>query len=153
MRYKFKGCNDDTDTCDLCGKTGLKKVVWLVEVDENGEEMSSPAPYETCCAAKLLGIKGPSRDAKTEIKAMDLEYKKALWKELETKIWTRINEIVKENGLVLVSGDYFFSEDVEAARTIHGLERIRLVKRVREQWPVMVPTYCLKDLQDRAALL
>lgn len=39
------GVNADKDTCDCCGKTGLKKVVWL-EID--GAE---PVAYGVNCAA------------------------------------------------------------------------------------------------------
>ncbi len=51
-QYTIKGINDDTDICTLCGKTHLKKVVWLSEII-NGENQE-PAPYGTTCAGNLL---------------------------------------------------------------------------------------------------
>lgn len=47
--YLYRGCNDEADTCSCCGRTGLKRVVWLEEAD-GGEA----APYGTTCAALLL---------------------------------------------------------------------------------------------------
>lgn len=35
-RFQVKGVNDERDTCECCGKTGLKKVVWI-EDTETGE--------------------------------------------------------------------------------------------------------------------
>lgn len=55
-KYKVKGINDEHDTCECCGKTGLKRVVWLAPLDEDGQEICDPAPYGNVCAAYLLGI-------------------------------------------------------------------------------------------------
>jgi len=49
--YNILGINDDQDTCDLCGKTGLARVVWL----ENTETQEVIA-CGTTCAAKLQKI-------------------------------------------------------------------------------------------------
>ena len=48
MEYKILGINDDQDWCDLCGKTRLKRVVWLES--EEGEILA----VGTDCAGKLL---------------------------------------------------------------------------------------------------
>lgn len=45
---KVLGINDDTDTCECCGRTGLKRVVWL-ERDESG-----PFAAGVDCAGKIL---------------------------------------------------------------------------------------------------
>ena len=50
--YTVKGINDDQDTCDICGKENLKRVVWL----EDTETLELIA-CGTTCAAKLQGIK------------------------------------------------------------------------------------------------
>lgn len=47
---KVLGVNGDRDTCACCGKTGLKRVVWL-EID-GGE----PVHYGTVCAARAAGL-------------------------------------------------------------------------------------------------
>lgn len=51
-RIKVLGINDDRDTCQCCGRAGLKRVVWL-SID-SGE----PVHYGTSCAALTAGIRG-----------------------------------------------------------------------------------------------
>lgn len=49
---KILGTNSDHDTCNRCGKTNLKKVVWI-EID-GGE----PEPIGCECAARLVKKSG-----------------------------------------------------------------------------------------------
>lgn len=82
-KFRIMGCNDDFDTCDCCGKTGLKRVVMLAPVDPDGNLEGDPSPYGTSCAAKLLGYAYP-KDPKErrwahktiEQEALRLEVKK-----------------------------------------------------------------------------
>lgn len=60
---KILGTNSDHDTCNRCGKTGLKKVVW---VEINGGE-SEPLGCE--CAARLMRVS--SRKVWSKAKAAD----------------------------------------------------------------------------------
>ncbi len=61
--------NSDLETCACCGKTNLKRVVWLAF----GE--AAPVAYGTNCAAKALGVEG-TYTAKTADKLkFDYEYK------------------------------------------------------------------------------
>jgi len=46
---KILGINDDVSTCQCCGKTGLKRVVWL-----DLEDGSDPVAYGTSCAGMAL---------------------------------------------------------------------------------------------------
>lgn len=48
-QYRILGTSDDEHSCCLCGRTDLKRVVWL----ENTED-GSRAFYGTDCAARLL---------------------------------------------------------------------------------------------------
>jgi len=49
---RILGTNDAQDSCDCCGKTNLRRVVWL-SIDEN-----DPVAYGVSCAAKAIhGIK------------------------------------------------------------------------------------------------
>lgn len=34
-RFQVKGVNDERDTCECCGKTGLKRVVWIEDTETN----------------------------------------------------------------------------------------------------------------------
>jgi len=69
--YVLKGINDDYDTCELCGKTGLKRVMWLAPINEDGEEIADPGAYGTTCGAKLLGLRIRSK-AKIENKVYEM---------------------------------------------------------------------------------
>ena len=54
-RFKVLGINDDRDTCDCCGKTGLKRVVWIEDT-----ETLQVSCFGTSCAAnpaKAFGLK------------------------------------------------------------------------------------------------
>lgn len=48
IKYKLLGVNDDKDFCSCCGKRGLKRVVWLENV-ESGEVSN----YGVNCASNL----------------------------------------------------------------------------------------------------
>ena len=53
--FKVKGINDDCDDCECCGKTGLKRVVWIENV-ETGDIQH----FGTSCAtnpAKAFNLK------------------------------------------------------------------------------------------------
>jgi hypothetical protein len=54
-RYALKGINDDESMCAVCGKVELKRVMWLVELDADGNAISEPFNCGTTCGAKLLG--------------------------------------------------------------------------------------------------
>lgn len=56
MKYKLKGINDDQDVCSVCGKVNLKRVAWLVAID-NGEEVGEVFPVGMDCAGRMLGWK------------------------------------------------------------------------------------------------
>lgn len=56
--YRLLGVNSDHDTCTACGRTGLKRVAWLVALDADGNEDGDAAAFGTDCAGKvLLGAK------------------------------------------------------------------------------------------------
>lgn len=51
--YTIKGILNDTDTCECCGRTGLKRVVALAELDADGNE-GEVAYFGTACAARAI---------------------------------------------------------------------------------------------------
>ena len=53
--YIIKAVNSEVDTCFCCGRTDLKKVVWLAERIDGIEH--DPSPYGTTCAAKAVANK------------------------------------------------------------------------------------------------
>lgn len=54
-KYAYKGTNNDTENCEICGRNDLKKVMWLIELDPDGGELGEAFAAGTTCGAKLLG--------------------------------------------------------------------------------------------------
>lgn len=53
-RYRYLATSDEGDACHCCGRTNLKRYVWLAELDEDGNALGDGDPYGTTCAAHLL---------------------------------------------------------------------------------------------------
>lgn len=81
--FKVLGVNDDTDNCECCGRTGLKRVVWLERLDFDGNGDGGPFAAGVDCAARLL------RTTATRIKAAAI----AADSRRETEERTRIHEV------------------------------------------------------------
>lgn len=56
-RYALKGINDEETVCSVCGRVELKKVMWLVELDADGNEAGDAFHCGTTCGARLMGKK------------------------------------------------------------------------------------------------
>ena len=85
MGYKkIIGINDDQDSCDCCGKTGLKKVVWL----EDSETLAIAA-YGSTCAAKA---NNHDRNTQKCQEATFLAAQKKLEKEQEKREWYALQQ-------------------------------------------------------------
>lgn len=68
-RFSVKGINDDQSSCECCGRTGLKRVVWIEDL-----ETGKLSHFGVVCAtapAKAFGIT-------TEIRKAVREHDKAL---------------------------------------------------------------------------
>lgn len=69
---KVLGVNSDHDTCHACGKTGLKKVVWI-EINDSG-----PIPFGTDCASEVMRQNGKRRSARAIwLEAQEADRKRA----------------------------------------------------------------------------
>ena len=123
-QYKLKGINDDHDTCEICGKTELKRVMWLVEVSEDGDEITEAFPAGLICGAKLLGIKSKN----------------------EAKVSKKVNEMAKEQVNIAIKKimDTFVKidsmlvppqmvEDYKAGK----LSRNQMIEKREEEWPIL----------------
>ena len=62
-RYTVKGVNNDEETCSHCGRTNLKRVVWLSALDADGNE-GTVAHYGVDCAARLITSTGTKTSGK-----------------------------------------------------------------------------------------
>lgn len=56
--YRVKGINDDESTCMHCGKSNLKKVVWLAILDSDGQTEGEVICVGVDCAASMMRMKG-----------------------------------------------------------------------------------------------
>lgn len=77
-RQRCLGVNDEQSTCCCCGRRGLKRVVWLLDLHELDVE---PAHYGTTCAAHLLMQRLPG-EPKPKMAAAEREIAAALDEEL-----------------------------------------------------------------------
>lgn len=62
-KFRLVGINDDANTCSCCGRDDLKRVLWLVALDADGNPEGDPIPYGTSCGAKALGWAYPKHAA------------------------------------------------------------------------------------------
>jgi hypothetical protein len=76
-KYRVLGSNDDASSCLCCGREGLKRVVWMQPLDQDGNDEGGPVHFGTVCAGKAAGWGyGGNRDAcerraiKEEVAAM-----------------------------------------------------------------------------------
>ena len=67
-KFRLVGINDDTNVCSCCGRDDLKRVLWLLPLDQDGNPEGEPIPYGSSCGAKALGWAHPtSSTTKTHI--------------------------------------------------------------------------------------
>lgn len=55
LKYEVLGSNDAASHCECCGRQGLRRVVWMRPLDEDGNAISDPIPFGRVCAAKAAG--------------------------------------------------------------------------------------------------
>ncbi len=86
-RYALKGINDEKHECAVCGKVELKRVMWLVELDADGNETGEAFHCGTTCGAKLLGY--TASKMATKVKGFDGEVQRKrdgmFWNHSSTK--------------------------------------------------------------------
>ena len=71
-RFRVKGVNDEKDTCECCGKEGLKRVVWIEDT-----ETLEVRHFGTSCAANPAKAFGLGREIKRAVREFDATVKKA----------------------------------------------------------------------------
>ena len=54
-KYTVVAINDDTDTCECCGRSNLKRVVWL----RNSEGFETA--FGTTCASRAMGMQATTK--------------------------------------------------------------------------------------------
>ena len=110
-RYILKGINSDTETCEQCGKTGLKRVIWLEVLDADGNQTGSTIPMGTCCGAKALGFKGEFKNVEQVAQAVEQKQEREAAVTQAQKMAIEFNDeiaIIKNGqGYVTVRGKAF----------------------------------------------
>lgn len=100
QQFTLKGINNDVETCEKCGKTGLKRVMWLEVLDEEGNGTGSVIPMGTCCGAKALGFKGQYKSVEQVAEAFKAQEKKTQVIEEAKKMAIQFNDeiaIIRRN--------------------------------------------------------
>lgn len=67
--YRFLGTTNDRDTCDCCGRTGLKRTVVLGVLDADGT-VTAERYLGTVCAARAFGQAGKAISTLVESQAV-----------------------------------------------------------------------------------
>lgn len=123
--FKVLGVNDDSDTCDCCGKTGLKKVVWI-------EETLSGAinKFGVVCAAnpaKAFGLK-------SEIKSAESGWKRTLdhaWR-LAHAEYRKAGGKYQSNGIPLNEGGGVEATDKEQIAALFAAAMVKAKEYSRQ---------------------
>lgn len=90
--FKVRGENEDVNTCECCGRQGLKKTI-VLEYIENGELTGEVTYFGTTCAAKAAGW--TTKYVKDEVKAIQAEERRVKAKaeaearKIENERWER----------------------------------------------------------------
>lgn len=71
-RFQVTGINDKRDFCECCGKSGLQRVVWILDT-ETGDEKH----FGTSCAAKPAKGFDCVAEIKAEVRRIDNSLKAA----------------------------------------------------------------------------
>lgn len=125
--YKLKGINEDQDYCEICGKTNLKKVMWLAELDEDNNELGHVFAAGTTCGASKLGISQGSK-TRDENAVTTLAYE--LVKEEIARILTQECVNFQMKGTAIPRG--YGRQIVTGELTL-----VEVVKIRNETWPIL----------------
>jgi hypothetical protein len=102
--YTLKAINSDSDTCETCGKSGLKRVMWLEVMDEDGNSTGTVIPMGTCCGAKALGLNGHYNTVEQVAEAAQSKQKLAAIIEDAKKLALQYND---EIAVIKSGNDYY----------------------------------------------
>lgn len=97
-KFRVLGVNDDASDCLCCGRQGLRRVVWLQPLDENGEECGEPVHFGRVCGARAAGWGYGSDTARIDRRIAEEEKKAA--KHYGAIVSARMTEIERAGGVV-----------------------------------------------------
>ena len=94
-RYALKGVNDDEHECSVCGRVELKRVMWLVALDADGNQEGEAFHCGTTCGAKLLGY--TQAKLSTKVKRFEHEvYEQRQWLQYQYENERNVNGLFAE---------------------------------------------------------
>ena len=135
-RFVVKGVNDEQNYCSCCGKSGLKRVVWIEDT-----ETGVVSHFGTTCAespAKAFGISTEIRaavrkcqsDAKKAAKAAELAAIMAKHLERAEKSRAAYEEArATYTGEMIIERCYGKEEPPRPAKQLHWLHHLMAVER------------------------
>lgn len=82
MPFKMLGISNDVDSCECCGRTGLRKTIILGKLDPDGS-VTDVLHFGTSCAGKALAIKA----TKAAIERMATDAQTKIEQEERNRIW------------------------------------------------------------------
>lgn len=123
--FRVMGINDDESYCSCCGKSGLKKVVWLAPVDGDGNTDGTAAPYGTTCAAYLLRITTDKATRTTR------QLERAIEEKLLAEVSAHISAL--RAGWWTWQGKYLLPADMEA----NGRAAVEVLAERDARYPIL----------------
>lgn len=128
-KFKLIGTNDEADTCCCCGKSGLKRVVWLVPLDVDGNPEGEAEHYGTSCAARMLGWShATSAKAKKAIEVLADSASRETVREAVSKI--------RAEHCAIYNGMHFVLKSDLTALTEGEINIQAAIKHVRSAFPI-----------------
>lgn len=97
-KYRVLGTNDDASECLCCGRQGLKSVVWMQPLDEDGEEDGEPVHFGRVCGARAAGWGYGSDAGRIDRRIRSEEI--AARKHYESRISARISQLEADGAVV-----------------------------------------------------
>ena len=129
-KYRVYGINDDTDTCEVCGKTNLKRVVWMMPLDSEGNEVAAqPMPVGTDCASRMMGWTFGRKQAESRLQAMLIENQKRL-------VSAKIIEITTAEGWQPFLSMYMPADLIIAIKRC-TMTRDEAIAERNTRWPIL----------------
>lgn len=108
---KLLAINSDSETCECCGKNGLKRVMWIET------ENSGIMAYGVCCGAKALGLTGNYTTIEQVQKSIETQAKLALAKKEAQNSADKFNQVV---AVCKKDGEYYTVRERAYNQKLHG---------------------------------
>ncbi len=129
-KYRVYGINDDTDTCEVCGKTNLKRVVWMMPLDSEGNEVAAqPFPAGVDCAGRMMGWSFGRKKAESKLQEMLIDNRKRL-------VSAKIIEITTQEGWQPFLSMYMPADLILAIKRCTMTKDEAFAER-NKRWPIL----------------